>query len=624
VLPDDYQGRGGLFAPDMWLPMERRDVLNLPAAVRDDDWLLLFAHLRDGVTRPQAAAELDALSRQLSSAANRPATQRTALFYPMNEGHPEVRGVARFAWLALAIVGIVLLLACFNVTALLMARANERQREIGVRVALGAGRGRILRQLITEGIVLAILAGAATLVLAAWSGDLLATFSLPAPIPQRLNLGIDRTLVAFTALLVLIAGVSPAFIPALQATRGNLLATFRMDSVLGGRPSRTRNVLVVAQVAGSTLFLVAALLLVRSFLRNSAFDPGFDTAKTLVMQVDPSMHGYDAAGARGLLENLKSRLRSLPGVTAVAVSDRVPMSIGVPNRVEYSTDDSRCASAECRRATAFSVAPGHFAALGIPLVDGRDFTEAEMGRSEVVIVSEQLARQLWPGASAVGRTFRLGEQGEPVSVVGVTRDLKNRYGTETTSAVVYRTMPAERWAGSVTVTIRTDQQPAALLSAVREQMRTLDERIPVRVDTTTELMKVQLWPARTAAGFFLICGVLATVLATVGLFGVLYFTVLQRTREFGIRVALGATPRRLLATVLHEGLSLTVPGLLLGSIGAYVAARLVARALFGISPADPFSFSVTAMIQVLVALGACLLPAFKATRADPMVALRQD
>ena len=622
VLPDDYQGRGGLFSPDMWLPLARSDVLNLPTVVRDDDRLLLFGHLREGVERARAIAELDALSRQWPSASLLPGTHRAARFYPMDEGHPEVREVARFAWLALATVSVVLLLACFNVAALLMARANERQHEIGIRVALGAGRARILSQLITEGIALAVLAGTATLVLASWSGDLLATFSLPAPIPQRIHLGPDRTLVGFTALVVLIAGVAPALVPALQATQREVLASFRPESTLGAAPSRLRNALVVAQVAGSTLFLVAALLLVRSFLKNAAFDTGFDTTKTLVMQVNPAMYGYEAGAARVLVENLESRLRSLPEVVAVGVSDRIPISIGMPNRVEYSAGEADCAVVECRRAVVFSVAPGHFEALGVPLVDGRDFTAIDMGREDPVIVSDHLARQMWPGGSAVGRTFLLGETGRRVTIAGVTRDIRNRYVAEGTVPHVYRPMSADHWAAGVTVVIRTAGDPRDLLAATRDQLHALDKNLPVRVDTTAELMKLQLWPARTAAGFFLICGVLATLLATVGLFGVLYFTVLQRSREFGIRAALGATPGRVVHSVVCEGLALVVPGVALGSVAAYVAARLMSRALFGVSPADPLSFSAAAAIEFVVAIGACAVPAFRASNADPMVALR--
>lgn len=625
VLPDDFQGRGGLFAPDMWLPLERMDVLNVAPAFRrgGEDWLLLFGHLREGVRREQAASELAAISQSLPPDKVDAPQLKVARFYPMNEGHPEVREMARFAWLALAVVGLVLLIACFNVAALLMARASERQREIGIRSALGASRGRILRQLMTEGVVLALISGAATLVLASWSGSLLATFSLPAPIPQRLHLGVDRTLVGFTALLVLVAGLLPAIVPALQATRANLLRSLRMEPYLGGRPSRTRNTFVVLQIAGSTLFLAVALLFVRSFLKNSALNPGFDTAHTVVIQVTPSMYGYDPERARHMVEAIRVRVANLSGVAGVGIADRAPFFVGMPKSAEYATDAADCAATDCRRAAVYAVAPGLFHSLGIPLRSGRDFTPADMAAGTAVVVSEKLAAQLWPGELPIGRTFTIGEEGRVVQVVGVAGDIKYRSGGDAT-AILYRPLDANEWADGIAVIVRARQYPRLLLGTLQEQVRSVDRNLPVTIATMTERMKLPLWPARTAAGFFLICGLLALVLATVGLFGVLYFTVMQRTREFGIRVALGATSRRVIGVVMHEGLMLAVPGVLLGSLAAFAGARLVARALSGVSPADPLSFTATIAIQLIVAVAASALPAYRATQSDPMLALRAE
>ncbi|CAN5791322.1 ABC transporter permease [soil metagenome] len=629
VLPDDFQGRGGLFAPELWLPLERTHVLNVPATLRrgGDDWLLLFGHLRPGVSREQAAAELSTISHGLTPAAPRDSagdTLRHARFYPLNEGHPEVRGLARFAWLAMGVVGLVLLIACFNVAALMMARASERQREISVRSALGASRARILRQLVTEGTVLALISGVATLVLASWSGSLLSTFSLPAPIPQRLRLGIDRTLVMFTMLLVVVAGVLPALLPALQATRANLLRSLKAESPTGGRPSRTRNAFVILQIAGSTLFLAVALLFVRSFLNSAAFNPGFDTSHTAVMQLEPSMYGYDAERARLMIETLQSRIRSINGVTHAAVADRVPFYVGSARTIEYSADARDCAVAECRRATVYAVSPGHFEALGVPLRRGRDFAATDLSAASAVVVSETMAAQLWPGEEAIGRTLRLEPEGTSAEIIGVAADLKHRNMSEPAGAFLYRPLRRAEWTQSVTLVVRVEGDPALLLGALQDQVRSVDRDLPVTMATMTERMKLPLWPARTAAGFFLICGILALVLATVGLFGVLYFTVQQRTREFGIRIALGATARRVITVVLREGLTLAVAGVFIGSVGAFAGARLVSRAFFGISAGDPFSYSTTALVQLAVAVAACALPAYRATRADPIASLRAE
>jgi macrolide transport system ATP-binding/permease protein len=505
-----------------------------------------------------------------------------------------------------------------------MARASERQREISVRSALGASRARILRQLVTEGTLLAAISGVATLVLAAWSGSVLSTFSLPAPIPQRLHLGVDGTLIGFTALLVLIAGILPALLPALQATRANLLRSLRVESAVGGRPSRTRNAFVVLQIAGSTLFLAIALLFVRSFLKSAALSPGFDTTHTVVMQLDPSMYGYEADRARLMLESLQSRIETVAGVAAVGIADRIPFYVGYARNLEYSIDGADCAATDCRRAAVYSVGPGHFRALGVPIRRGREFVAADLDAASAVIISETMAAQLWPGEDVIGRTLRLGDDGRVAEVVGVAADIKHRNLAEPGGPFVYRPLSGAEWTGSITVVVRATSDPTALLGALQEQVRAVDASLPVTIATMHERMKLILWPARTAAGFFLICGVLALVLATVGLFGVLYFTVLQRTREFGIRVALGATTGRVISVVMREGLTLAVAGLLLGASAAFAAASVAAGGFFGLSAADPFSYAVTALVQFTVTAAACALPAYKATKADPMAALRTE
>ena len=628
VLPDDFQGPNGLFAPDLWLPLDRADVLNLPANLRGDErWLTLFGRLADGTTAAQASAELTALAAVLRPARDGAAPAVAGQFHPMSAGHPDLKGLAAAGWIAMGVVGLVLLIACFNVAALLMARATERQKEIGVRSALGASRARILRQLVTEGLLLAVVSGVATLIVAAWSGSLLSTFSLPAPIPQRLHLGLDRTLVGFTALLVLIAGVFPAMLPAWQATRTSLLRSMRDESIVGGRPSRMRNALVITQVAGSTLFLAAALLFVRSFLNSAAFDPGFNTTDTAVLELSPSLYGYDDERARTAVTELQARLAAVSGVAAVSYGDRVPYYVGYPKNWDYSLDGvchGRTGGTECRKATVYAIAPGYFGALGVPVRAGRDFTEADMKSAGRVIIGEHLAAQLWPGQSALGRTLRVAADGHPVEVIGVVSDVKYRNMSETAGAFIYRPVAANEWADGISMIVRVNGDPRTFLAIIQEQARAVAPSLPATVTTIQERMKMPLWPVRTTAGFFAICGTLALLLATVGLFGVLYFTVTQRMREFGIRVALGATSRRVVSVVLREGLMLAVPGVILGSAGAYVAARLLSRLLFGITATDPLTYSATASIQVLVALAACALPAYRATRADPITALRAE
>jgi predicted permease len=517
----------------------------------------------------------------------------------------------------------VLLIACFNVAGLLLARASERQREIGVRAALGASRGRVIRQLVTEGALLAVLSGAAALIVSAWSADLLSAFSLPSPIPQRLHIGIDRRLVAFTAVLVLVAGVLPALLPGLQATRADLVRSLKMEAALGGRPSRSRNIFVIAQVTGSTIFLAAALLFVRSFYNSATFDPGFDTEHSLVLELKPSDYGYDETRSRVLFENLVERVRAVPGVQAAGLADRAPFYVGFAKSSKVSSSSTECTTVQCQSTIVYGVGTGHFAALGIPITAGRDFTEQEIRSGTGVIVSAAMASRHWPGKSGLGEWIRETSSGVQRQVIGVAADITHRTFTEPRLAYMYRPLTPGEFGDTVTVVARATGDPRLLLGAVQAQVHALDPDIPASSAKSMEQrMELPLWPARTAAGFFAICGTLALLLASVGLFGVIYFAVNQRTREFGIRAALGATPRAVIAQVMREGLLLTLPGVLLGLAGAFVAGRLLARGLFGVSPAEPSTYLATALLQALVTLGACALPARRATRADPMIALR--
>jgi putative ABC transport system permease protein len=628
VLPEGFQGPGGLFEPDLWLPLERLPILKLSPALADrrTPWLTVAGRMKDGVTAAQAQADLRGIMEQL--ARTHPATNRgrSVSFLPVMNGVPELRRIAQLAWVGLSVVGIVLLIACFNVAGLLLARAAERQREIGVRTALGATRGRILRQLLVEGLLLASASGAAALLLAAWSADLLSAFSLPSPIPQRLHVVLDARIIGFTLAMIALAGVLPALIPALQASRSDVRQVMGSQPVIGVRRSRVRNLFVLAQVAGSTLFLAAALLFVRSFSNAASFAPGFDVEHTLVLELDTASFGYDDQRAQALFGSLVERLRSVSGIEAVALADRAPLSVGFPRTVDVAGGFGECLAARCRSAIEFGVSSDHFAALGLPLRAGRELTEQEVrGTAPVVVIGEGMAQTLWPHRDPVGQSLRVGRDRRLVEVVGVAADVRDMFSAGTVRSYLYRPLRAGEYAERVSVIVRTAGDPAPFVSIVRQQVQAIDPALPATaISTTRERMKLPSWPARTAAGFLLVCGALALGLATVGLFGVTFYTVSQRTREFGVRVALGATPGRVMALVMREGLMLTVPGVIAGLAGAFLALRLTSRLLVGVGATDPSTYIVTAVLQTAVALGACALPAMRTMRADPMRALREE
>jgi len=626
VVPDGFQGPSGVYAPDVWLPLEKAAAFGLPKRLltNEERWLGAFARLKEDAGVPQAQADLAALTAQLPPPIDPSDTRERKLgYFPMRDGHPEVQGMAPFVWVAMGIVGLVLLIACFNVAALLLARAAERKREIGIRTALGAGRMRIVRQLVTEGLVLAVMGGAAALVAAAWSGRLLEVFSLPAPIPQRLNLEVDARLMQFTALMVLIAGVLPGLLPALQATRRNLVSSMRLGNMGDGRPSKTRGVFVAAQIAGSTLFLAMSLLFVRSFWNANAVDLGFDTDQLVVAQFQPSLYGLEGAQAATFARDLAERVAATPGTT-VALVDRAPFTVGFPRAEVVSTSAIDCSTVTCKPVVWYAAGPRYFEALALPLRAGRGFTDNDLKASSTIVINEAMARRLWPGQSPLGQLVKLGTGGTRAEVVGVVGDITPGYVGRPTDPAFYRPLGAADF-NAFNLVVRTTASEASAIATIRDAAHAIAPSMPIgSVAPMNERLELQMWPRRTAAGFLVICGSLALLLATVGLFGVTYFAVRQRTREFGIRIALGARPADVIRQVLIEGVWLAGAGATVGLLLAVAAGRLTSRMLLNVSPTDPASFAATAAIEIAVALAACALPARRATQADPMLALRDD
>jgi predicted permease len=611
------------------LPLDGMELVNLPARLgeRREGWLGLVGRLAPGVTPVQARAELQAVVARLPVEDTGAKTDRTVVFTPMTDGNPELQSLAPAAYLALGIVSIVLLIACFNVAGLLLARAAERQREISVRSALGAGRWRIVRQFALEGLILATVSGCAAVIVAGWSADLLSVFSLPSPIPQRLHIAIEPRLVGFTAAMVALAGILPALVPAFHATGIDLVRSMRVDTSFGERRSRMRSLFVVAQVAGSTLFIATAVLFLRSFWTTASRDPGFETAHLLVMELKPTDHGYDRPRARLFLDTFVQRLRAHPAVEHAAIADRVSFYVGSPKTTKVSADGTNCAAApaECRSVFVYGIGTDYFPAVGVPLRSGRELTPREIQVGEGAIASRAMAERLWPQRNAVGEWIREGNEGRQIQIVGVAADVVHHSFGETAREYLYRPLRDDEYGDGVTIVVRTINDARASVSTIQEILRAVDPNIPPRaIKTMAQRMELPLWPIRTGAAFFLICGTLALILATVGLFGTTYLTVSQRTREFGIRAALGATRLRVLRLVVGEGLRLTLPGIALGLGGTVVVARLFARSFFQLESADPAAYAAAGALQTAVAMAACLLPAYRATKTDPMAALRVD
>jgi predicted permease len=546
----------------------------------------------------------------------------------MTDGHPEARALGLAAIVGLGAVGTVLLIACFNVAGLFLARAAERRREMALRSALGATAGRLVRQLLTEGLVFAALAGVLAFALSLASGPLLSAFSLPAPIPQRLPLSPDARSVAYTLLLVLAAGVLPALVPARSATRLDLqpiLASETGTSSGAAGRARARRLFQVCQIAGSTTFLALAALLAGSFHHVLAADPGFDTRGVLVVAADPRTNNRQPHQAEAFFRGLSDRLRRDPRVRGAAASTGIPYSIGALRGTTLATSRQDCRPAPCLAAQMFVVEPGYLRAMRIPIVAGRDLADADRRPGGGVLVSQATARRLWPGRSPIGETLVVGGSGELAEVVGIAGDLAADGLGRPAQPQAYRAMRTADYGGSVVLVAGVDGDPAQLAHLVRAAASELDSLLPLRsVQTMADHLSLPLWAPRVAAWFVGTCGGLALLLAAVGLFGVVSCAVAQRTREFGIRMALGASPGTILRLVLTEGFALTAIGGVAGLLAARAIAVLIRSSLVGVSAGDAAPYAAAAAVQATIALLACAWPARRAAGADVLAVMRSE
>lgn len=632
VAPEGFKGINALVSPDLWVPTMMWSRI-VPAQF--SDWFesrraLAFsiaARLRPGVTLAQAEAELRTIGRALESAYPVENKGRSVTLRSLAQAtiFPGLRETVVLGGLVLmSVVTLVLLIACSNVANLLVARALARRQELAVRAALGASRRQLLRQLLVESLLLALAGGLAGLGLAALARDGIWALRPPFVAQNFVELPLDRRVFAFTLLVSLATGLIFGLLPALQASRADIVDALKEETRTAGRSRRrlrVGNALVVAQLALSLVALAAAGLFLRSLQQAHAIDPGFDTRRTAALFVNPGQAGYTRARAEAFYREVEERLRRLPGVAGVAWNSTAPLAGGFLRTVipeGQEADPNRRLFA-----VANTCSPGYFAVMGTPLRRGRDFTEADRaGTLPVAIVNETLASRVWPGEDALGRRFRFINDDRLYTIVGVVATSKYAtLGEEPTPAVF---VPLAQDPGDAMVLfIRSAGDPSTALGMALELVRGVDPQVPlVNPSTMADLLDQSLWAARMGAILLGTLGLLALVLASVGLYGVLTYSVGQRRHEIGLRMALGAARPDVVRLVLREGMTLVGVGLLLGLAGALAVSRVVARLLYGITPTDVPTFGVVTLVLVSVALAACAVPAFRASRTDPIVALR--
>ncbi|HEX8273303.1 MAG TPA: ADOP family duplicated permease [Longimicrobiaceae bacterium] len=618
---------------DVWLPMSMaaRALPGRPGLPerRDAWWVSAVGRLAPGASAAQADAALAAVARQI--ARDDPAGHRgvTARTYSAAAGLapgalPEVMAVAG---LGFAVTGVVLLIACANVGSLLLGRAVARRREIAVRLSLGAGRARVVRQLLTESVLLSLLAGGAGLLLAAWGTELLAArVELP-----PMELAPDGRVLAFCVAAAFVAGALFGVVPALDATRSDVAGALRsVPSGVDPRRARLQGRFVSAQVALSLVLLAAAGLFLRSMRAETGVEPGFEaTTRVLALSFDLGLQGYSEARAGAFLRTLEERAAALPGVRSVSFADRAPLA-GRPVGAEAvpGPGGGRPPEGGARGLDVFltTVRPGYFRTLGIPLARGRDFTAADApGAPGVVVVSEGFARAAWPGEDPVGRRLTLDGAGPELMVVGVAQESLVAPAHRRALPAVYLPQLQHPGARALTLLVRAEGDARPLADALRREVAALDRDLPVyRVQTLAQYRRESASEARTGAVLVGMFGGLALLLATVGLYGAMSFAVGQRTREIGVRVALGARGADVVRLFLRRGARLAATGMAVGLVLSLAAGRLLSGILYGVSPLDLPTLASAALLLGAAALLASYLPARRATRVEPMAALRAE
>ena len=609
---------------ELWVPL----ALEPNRAGRGTHFLLVIARLKPGISIERAQADLSAISSRL------------ARQYPENFGwgavvenlHARLMREARPALLVLlAAVGLVLLIACANLANLLVARGAARQKEIAIRTALGAGRLRVVRQMLTESLLLALLGGGLGLLLALWGVNLLNAI-IPAGIQPLQAARADATVLGFTLLVSLATGVLFGLAPALNVSKPDLAQTLKeggRSSSAAGRHGRLRDSLVVSEVALAMVLLVGAGLLIKSFMRLQQVDPGFRSESVLTIELSLPQARYSKPQQRATFyEQLLERIAGLPGVRAAGACTQLSLSGG--ETIWGLTIEGRPepGPGEILQSGHRSVSPDYFRAMSIPLRRGRYFTAQDReGAPGVVIINETMANRFWPSQDPIGKRIRLGagRSGAPwIPIAGVVADVKysgldRQPGPE--MFLPHLQNPAPRMA----IVVRAAAEPASLATALRSAVTALDRDQPVaNIRTLEKIVSDSVAPRRLTMLLLGIFAALALVLAGVGLCGVISYSVTQRTHELGVRMALGAQPSEVLRLVIGHGMILTMIGVAIGLAGAFALTGFLSSLLFGVTARDPATFLAVALALASVALAACYIPARRATRVDPMVALRYE
>ncbi len=630
VAPEGFVGSTVGLSYDFFVPMTMQKALleGDRLEYRGHRWLSLMGRLKPGATVEAAQAEIDTLAAALAREYPRSNEGMTASVRPLwlsDDG--AARSMRPLLFVLMGVVGAVLLIACANLANLLLARAVGRGREIAVRLSLGAGRGRVIRQLLTESLLLAALGAAAGLLIAYWSSGLFAAFAPPADLPVGLDAALDGRAFGFALGLAVLTALVFGTAPALAASRPDVVGALRDGAAaVAGGPSRRRlkNALVVVQVALSVVLLVGAGLLLRALEAERRLDIGFDSERVLLAGVDLFPNGYDRERGVAYYGAALEALRAIPGVEAASLARRVPLALGGTSSSGFEVEGYTPRDDDPPQIYTNLVGADYLRTMGIALREGRDFAPDDRdGGLPVAIVNEAVAERFWPGQSPIGRRLRPG--GDTwLTVVGVAKNTPLRTPVERPLPLVYMPIQQQFTSAAVAFHVRARSgDPAALAPAVTAALQRIDPTLPVfGVRSLREATSAATFGQRLASSLLSAFGLLALLLATLGLYGVIAWAVGQRRREMGIRLALGGQRRQIFSMVVREGLRVAAVGIALGLAGAFGLGRALGRLLLGVSPADPLTYAAVVLVLGTAVAVACAVPARRAAATEPASALR--
>lgn len=634
IAPKDFTGTDIGGGPALWAPMAMHDQLQ-PGFdwynTRRGLFINMIGRLKPGNSVAQAQAAMTALGSQLEQEYRKDNEGRNVRLVPLLTARKDPGGdgqVALTSGALMGVAGVILLIACANVTNLLLARATKRKREIAIRLAIGASRGRLIRQLMTESLLLSIGGGVIGFFVALWSRDVLRSL-VPFPVgPNQQESGIDPRVLIFAVVISIASGLLFGLAPALQASKTDLVPTLKGEITMAAAPRgiriNLRHALVVLQVGLSLFALITAGLFVRSLQKAQGVNPGFSPENVVLMAFNLGREGYTPAQGKVFHRQLVDRIRALPGVVDATIASDRPFGGGFQRSV-FIEGQEPSPGGRGVLVQVNNIGLGFFDTLRISLLRGRTFAETDAEKSpKVLVINEAMANRFWPEQDALGKRLKLFGDEEYRQVVGVVADSKYNSLTEPRRPFMYLPLLQE-YSPQINLHVRTSSEPKAIIAALRGEVQALDPSLPaLNIETLTDRIGRSLGGERTQATLLGSGGVLALLLAAVGLYGVMSYSVAQRTREIGIRMALGAGRGNVMGLVLKQGVTLVSAGVVLGLTGAFITTRLLASLLFGVSAKDPLTFAATSATLLIVALLASYVPARRATKVDPIIALRYE